>query len=50
VIDNRFRDAFAVFNQLEPEAMSYIHNRLQNEYRVGYRTDDYTVYLLNTKS
>jgi hypothetical protein len=46
VVDERFREAFAAFTQLEPEATNYIHNRLQNEYRVGYHTDDYTVYLL----
>jgi hypothetical protein len=46
VVDSRFREAFAAFTQLEPDATSFIHNRLRNEYGVGYRTDEYTVYLL----
>ena len=50
MIDDRFREAFAAFTQLEPNAMNFIQNRLRNEYKVGYHTADYTVYLLNAKS
>jgi hypothetical protein len=47
VIDDRFREAFTAFHQLEPNAMTFIQDRLRNEYKVGYHTADYTVYLLN---